>query len=44
MMNSNAYPAFIAVRIWILHVPGRRPSDIFTEVSGNHLEGHIDAR
>jgi hypothetical protein len=44
MMGSKAYPTFIAVRIRILHVPGRSPGDIFTEVSGNHFECHIDAR
>jgi hypothetical protein len=43
-MGSKAYATFIAVRIRILHVPGRRSGDVFTEVSGNHLERHIDAR
>jgi hypothetical protein len=42
--GSEAYPAFIAVGIGIFHVPGRGPSDVFTKVSGNHRECHIDAR
>ena len=44
IIGSKAYATLIVVRIRILHVPGRIPGDIFTAVSGHHLEGHIDAR
>jgi len=43
-VGSKADSTFIAIRIRIFHVPGRCPGDIFTEVSGDHPECHIDAR
>ncbi len=36
-LGSKVYPTFIAVRIRILHVPGRSPGDIFTEVRATTL-------
>ena len=42
--GSQSDPARIAIRVRILHVPGCGAGDILTEVSGNHLQRHIDAR